>query len=267
MNKTINNKMSKTVERKSLADYPIWVYQSLWSKIISKVKPSSLQLLMNRKMLGKRPFKFCFISLSKSVKWLFWKYWKTKSASRNVSLSKQTCMEVIREHSHENRADSCNGKWLNCALAVLQENNIYPPYSSAAVRKLLQLGHGKSRNILIIDWVNCAKKFLFRSFQLLFDTLCTPWNNMYAWIAMDGKEVIFLNGFRWSSDLILWETCLGLLEIEVVDFPLQNNHFSKYLTIFSDVPIFVNSKSRIKYPYDPIDSKMMDTRWEVFELS
>ena len=34
MNKTINNKMNKTVKRKSFADYPIWMYQSLWLKII-----------------------------------------------------------------------------------------------------------------------------------------------------------------------------------------------------------------------------------------
>ena len=34
MNKTINNKMNKTVKRKSFADYPIWIYQSSWLKII-----------------------------------------------------------------------------------------------------------------------------------------------------------------------------------------------------------------------------------------
>ena len=29
--------------------------------------------------------------------------------------------------------DFCNGEWLNCALEVLQENNIYPSYFSTVV--------------------------------------------------------------------------------------------------------------------------------------
>ena len=53
-NEQNNNKVNKKVKRKSLTDYLIWMYQSLWSKIISKVKLSSLQLLMNRKRQGKK---------------------------------------------------------------------------------------------------------------------------------------------------------------------------------------------------------------------
>ena len=37
-NKRMNNKMNKTGKTKSQADYPIWIYQSLWFKIISKLK-------------------------------------------------------------------------------------------------------------------------------------------------------------------------------------------------------------------------------------
>ena len=41
-------------------------------------------------------------------------------------------MKVIHEHFHGRCADSCSGEWLNCALEVFQENNIYPPYFSTA---------------------------------------------------------------------------------------------------------------------------------------
>ena len=84
-------------------------------------------------------------------------------------------------------------------------------------------------------------------------------NMKYVWIEVDGKEVIFLNDFRWSSELITWERFLVLLVGEVVHFPLSKNNFSKDLTISSDVSIFANSKSKIKHAYDPIESKMMDT--------
>ena len=45
------------------------------------------------------------------------------------------------------------------------------------------------------------------------------------------------------------------------------NHFSKDLTISSDALIFATLKLRIKHLYDPIESKMIDTRWKVFEFS
>ena len=60
INKTINNKMNKTGKTKSLTDDPVWIYQSLWCKLISKMKPSYLQLLMNRKRQGKKIFQILF---------------------------------------------------------------------------------------------------------------------------------------------------------------------------------------------------------------
>ena len=91
------------------------------------------------------------------------------------------------------------------------------------------MGRGKSGNILIIGSANCAKTFLLRPLELLFGTFCTPSNNKYAWIGLDGKEIIFWNDFWWSSELISWETFFVLLEGEVVHFSLSENHFSKNL--------------------------------------
>ena len=93
------------------------------------------------------------------------------------------------------------------------------------------MGRGKSINSLITGGANCAKIFLFRPLELLFDTFCTPSNKKYAWIELDRQEVIFWNDFRWSSKLIPWETFLGLLEGEVVRFSLSKNLSSKNLTL------------------------------------
>ena len=56
-----------------------------------------------------------------------------KSAGKKVFCSKQTRMEVIHWHSHGRCADSYSEEWLNFALEVLKENDIYPPYFSIAV--------------------------------------------------------------------------------------------------------------------------------------
>ena len=111
------------------------------------MKLSSLQLLMNRKRQGKRSY-FVLSRSTKALSDLPENTWKMESASKKVFCSKETCMEVIHEHFHESCWDSCNWEWLNCALEVLQENHIYPPYFSAAVQELLQMVRGKSRNVL-----------------------------------------------------------------------------------------------------------------------
>ena len=167
MNKAMNNNMNRTVKTKSLADYPIEMYQSLWWKIISKVKLSFLQLLMNRKRQGKKIMHILFY-LAQQKHWVTYLNipgrWNLKA--KKAFNSKQTRMKVIHEHSHESCADFCNTEWLNRALEVLQENNIYPLYFSAAVRKIFQMGHGKSRNI--IGRANCAKTFRLLTWALVW---------------------------------------------------------------------------------------------------
>ena len=78
--------------------------------------------------------------------------------------------------------------------------------------------------------------------ELLFDTFCKS-SNKYAWIGLDGKEVKFLNDFRYSSELTPWETFLVFLEAEAVQFLLPK------IIISSDVPIFVTSKSKMKHSF------------------
>ena len=125
--------MNKTGKTKSLRDFPIWMYQSLWLKMISKVKLSSIQLLMNRKKAGKKDLaNFVLPHSTNALSYLLENTWKMESASKKIFYSKQTRMELIHEHSHGRCADSFSEEWSNCALEVLQENDIYPPYFSTA---------------------------------------------------------------------------------------------------------------------------------------
>ena len=130
----MNNKMSKTGKTKSLLQIIqfgcIRVYGWKWYQ---KWNRALCNCWWTEKGREKRSCKFCFISLNKSIKWLTWKYpevgvWKQKSF-----LLKTNPREVIHEHSHGKCTYSSSGKWLNCALEVFQENNIYPPYFSTAV--------------------------------------------------------------------------------------------------------------------------------------
>ena len=89
---------------------------------------------------------------------------------------------------------------------------------------------------------------------------------------MDGSaltvEVIVLQDFRWSRDMIAWNDLLLLLKGETVKLPSPKNQFSSDIVIKKDTPIFATSKSRIAYvgkfnASDERETEMMAIRWKV----
>ena len=88
----------------------------------------------------------------------------------------------------------------------------------------------------------------------------------------DNAEVIWLNEFRWSRELIAWKSFLVLLEGDQVNLPAPKNHFAKDVCIDTDVPVFGTSKEIIKYraPYNAensVENDMMASRWKVFHFN
>ena len=84
-------------------------------------------------------------------------------------------------------------------------------------------------------------------------------------------EVILLQDFRFSKDVIAWKDLLLLLEGETVKLPAPKNHFAKDVVIDSDVPIFATSKSPITYkgPFNVEDERetdMMNNRWRIIKF-
>ena len=61
---------------------------------------------------------------------------------------------------------------------------------------------GKFRNIMFVGPGNCAKTFLLPPLQLIYKTFRNPANDKYAWLGSEKADVIFLNDFRWSSEMI-----------------------------------------------------------------
>ena len=106
-----------------------------------------------------------------------------------------------------------------------------------ALFELLTDGRGKYRNIMIVGPANCAKIFLLIPLLVIFNAFCNPANDKYAWVGADNCEVIFLNDFRWSPEVIAWKEFL-LLEGQIVHLPSPKNHFSKDVCINQDTPIF-----------------------------
>ena len=120
------------------------------------------------------------------------------------------------------------------------------------------------------------KHFVVRTFLLLpldkiFKAFCNPANNKYAWIGAEELEIIFLNDFRWTPELIPWERLLVLLEGGPVHFPTPRNHFVKDIKFDKDTPIFATSRGEIKHcgkhnVSDERENEMMVVRWKIFKL-
>ena len=168
-----------------------------------------------RKEEGQRQTDLASFVLSSSSKYLndpIENTWKTKNRRASIKLEKTTRMEILMKCQSESCVDSCDMKWYECARQVLQLNNISPFVFADAMSDLLAHGRGKFRNIMIVAPANCGKTFLLKPLEIIFRAFTNPANDKYVWFGADQAEVIVLQDFRWSSELICWKDLLLLLE-------------------------------------------------------
>ena len=134
-------------------------------------------------------------------------------------------MQILQEFAEGNCVEGCGGEWYECAVEVLTGNNIGAVMFSSDIKELLEKGRGKFRNILIVGPAKCGKTFLLAPLQFIFRTFSNPANDKFAWVGVENAECIFLNDFRWSTELISWKEFLLLLEGQQVHLPTPKNHY------------------------------------------
>ena len=216
---------------------------------------------------------FLFSRTQKSLGELVSKAWLLKTASTSLAMENISRIEKVRNAAAQNCTEECNGSWLQCALEVLTLNGIQPGTFAGYIRDLLVNGRGKFRNLMIYGPSNCAKTFMLRPLKIIFqDRLFdNPANDKYAWIGADEAEVILLQDFRFSKEVIPWKDLLLLLEGETVKLPAPKNHFLRDVIIDTDVPLFATTKAPIVYrgPYnmeDERETEMMNNRWRKIQF-
>ena len=141
----------------------------------------------------------------------------------------------------------CEGQWLICVNQVLVSNGVQPYVFAGRIRTIFSKERGKLQNVIIVGPANCGKTFLLRPLEIIFKTFSNRANDKYGWVGADKAEVIFLNDFRWSSELIKWNEFLLLLEGHTVHLPAPKNHFASDICIDKDTPVFATSKDVIKF--------------------
>ena len=215
---------------------------------------------------------FLFSRNEKNLSEIISKSWFLKNASTELLRENTSRMELIQDAAAQECHPGC--AWLECAKEVLVLNKINVNIFAAYLREALTLGRGKFRNLMIIGRSNCAKTFMLKPLKTIFTDRVfeNPSNDKYAWVGADKADIILLQDFRYSKELIPWNDLLLLLEGETVKLPAPKNHFISDVVIATDVPIFATSKSRLVYKGafnagDDRETEMMNSRWRVVEFT
>ena len=144
-------------------------------------------------------------------------------------------------------ADDCDMEWYICSRDILQKNSINSYVYADTIRDLLIHGRGKFRNVMITGPTNCGKDFMLKPLEITYHAFSNPANDKYAWVGGNNAEVIALQDFRWSSELICCKDLLFLLEGEPVKLPFPKTQFVTNVCIKTDIPIFATSKAKNEF--------------------
>ena len=246
---TVKRNLGHPVSVRKNGAFPTWMFLSCWLKNGIKRDIELLALANTQKAEGKCDLaEFVLGKSDKSLKELIACTWKMENASKTLLRENKSRMSLIRQSKSEAQCvDGCNGKWEECALQVLKQNNVHPYVFASAVRDLLEKGRGKFRNLMIVGPANCGKTFLFSPLTRIFAKFANPATTSYAWLGVEDAGIILLNDFPWSNEVIAWKELLLLLEGQQIYFPAPKTSYANDILLEKDTPIFATSKAPTAY--------------------
>ena len=167
---------------------------------------------------------------------------KMHGASASIAKAKMSQMEMVKEEAAKECKSSCNGLWFECAVEVLHNNKVNKYVFADAMCNLLEKGRGKFRNIMITGPANCGKTFLLNPLNDLFETFTNPANTSYAWLGAEKAQVILLNDFLYSTEIMAWNDFLCFLEGQTVHLAAPKSTYAQGILFDEDTPIFATGK-------------------------
>ena len=174
--------------------------------IASDVK-NRLQLLAlaNRlKQQGKTDLaEFIYKRGKKAVDEVISTAWEMAGAEEAIERAQMRRVDILRDSLHSDCVEGCDGAWIRQAKDILSRNSIPEELFCTGVISLLHRGRGKYRNVLVTGPTNCGKTFILRPLTTIFKTFSNPATTTYAWIGAEAAEIILLNDFRWSPQVII----------------------------------------------------------------
>lgn len=264
-------KHQKLSTKKSKKLQPSDIYDIIVPRNIH-TKQELLVFAKSQKDEGKKDlWDFCFNRSSRVVNDAIQSAWSIENElekTRRKQLGRIGILETFlqKECSHQ-----CNGRWLEMAKQILDSNGIDQDNFAGIIYSALNLGRRKNNNIFIYGPANCGKSFLLKPLNDIYKTFTNPAKGTYAWVGIEKAEVVFLNDFRWTAELIPWNELLLMLEGEQISIPAPKSHFEQDLRLVEHCAIFATSKYPLLFlrggSVDERETDMMNARWIYIELS
>ncbi len=216
-------------------------------------------------------WEFCFNRASQVVEDSIQSAWSIQNELEEARRNSLGRVGILEEFVQKECRQDCSGRWLGMAKEILELNFISVSRFARAVYNALKLGRKKNNNIYIFGPANCAKSFILKPLNEIYNTFTNPATGTYAWVGIEKVEVVFLNDFRWSPKLIPWNELLLMLEGETVSIPAPKTYFRQDLRFAADSPFFATSKYPLSHVYngciDHRENEMMNAQWVYFEFS
>lgn len=173
--------------------------------------------------------------------------WEFDECDKVIERRQKSRLDILREMKDENCITGCDGRWRECAIQTLQRNGLDRNEFIDSVCLLLEKGRGKYRNIMIIGPANCGKTFILYPLTQIYNCFQNPAVSTFNWLGAEKAELIFLNDFRWSPQVIQWNDLLLMLEGGTVHLPAPKNSNDANKILDQDTPIFCTSSKAISY--------------------
>lgn len=197
--------------------------------------------------------------------------WEMEGAKPKQLRMAKSRLQILDEAANESCKCQPVLQWNELAVQLLKNNGIAPESFANAMKELLLKGRGKYRNIMLTGPANCGKTFLLNPLNKIYKTFTNPASTSFAWVGAEEAEIVFLNDFRWSQQIIAWHDLLLMLEGQLVHLPAPKSHFAKDTVFDSDTPILATSKHQLVYvkngAIDERETEMMTVRWKVFNFN
>lgn len=237
-----------------------------------KSRTDLLALAHEQKVEGKTDLaEFIVNRGSKIVNEIIATAWEMENAIDAKQRVEKCRLDLLREAAEHKCICKPEQQWYDCATTLLENNRISCEQFAHSVCELLEKGRGKYRNIMLTGPANCGKTFLLNPLNNIFKTFTNPACTSFAWVGAEEAEVLFLNDFRWSPQIIAWNDLLLMLEGQLVHLPAPKSHYAKDMVLDRDTPIFCTSKHPLMFvrngAIDERESEMMSVRWKVFSLN
>ena len=128
--------------------------------------------------------------------------WKMHMTPAAVKRRNAPRMHLIEKSLKEQCVEGCQSSWFKCAVEVLKNNDVNCFIFAAAIRELLKRGEEKPKRDY--SWpCKLWQSFLLNLLNKIFSTFTNPAMTSYAWVGAELTEVIFLNDFRWTPEILI----------------------------------------------------------------